>query len=408
MSSVAWLDTSPEEQRKVREMLSLFTQKDSLDELGIGSIRDALSNTLFPGTSTLHTRARYFLIVPWCYLKAASRASTPQQVHDIAQGYERDVARTLKRTHPEEVGLIGARAGERVKTLPSSMFWAGLIRWGVLQRNVDPLRLISKALPVEDTDELVQRRTTDWHPSLPPAPHGFPWELENGLTLTHEEATWLRDRIMASTEGSLLARLAEDLDPLDENSEAPWTDSKVHRLAGDSRELEHARRFSTLIFGASRLYNLLIAEAYVAAGYNRALTSTDIYEQQYDEWLASIADEPDLIDGWDLQEFWRTVRLMNPRVTNRTQAFVEHWATLVRHGHAVSALDAGSRARRLIANREQSLKRSQSRLTNRKLLGMWGGGSMSLALNFRWPQVRRVLTDIQQGVVAGEVTHAGT
>jgi len=25
---------------------------------------------MFPGTSTVQTRAKYFLLVPWCYLKA--------------------------------------------------------------------------------------------------------------------------------------------------------------------------------------------------------------------------------------------------------------------------------------------------------------------------------------------------
>lgn len=37
----------------------------TLDELGIGSIRDTFSDELFPGTSTIQTRARYFLFVPW-------------------------------------------------------------------------------------------------------------------------------------------------------------------------------------------------------------------------------------------------------------------------------------------------------------------------------------------------------
>lgn len=70
-SSIAWLDTSADEQRSVRDIIALFTQHESRDELGLGTIRDALSNRLFPGTSVLQTRARYFLIVPWCFQHAA-------------------------------------------------------------------------------------------------------------------------------------------------------------------------------------------------------------------------------------------------------------------------------------------------------------------------------------------------
>ncbi|MGH3706350.1 MAG: DUF6361 family protein, partial [Agromyces sp.] len=58
-STVAWLDTSTDEQRRVREVIALFSQQESRDELGIGQIRDALSDHLFPGTSVLQTRARY-------------------------------------------------------------------------------------------------------------------------------------------------------------------------------------------------------------------------------------------------------------------------------------------------------------------------------------------------------------
>lgn len=59
-STIAWLDTSADEQRRVREMIALFAQQESRDELGIGQIRDTISELLFPGTSVLQTRARYF------------------------------------------------------------------------------------------------------------------------------------------------------------------------------------------------------------------------------------------------------------------------------------------------------------------------------------------------------------
>lgn len=53
----------------MQEVIELFREHDTVDELGIGSIRDAFSNLLFPGTSVLHTRARYFLFIPWIYLE---------------------------------------------------------------------------------------------------------------------------------------------------------------------------------------------------------------------------------------------------------------------------------------------------------------------------------------------------
>ena len=43
----------------------MFSQAESRDELGLGQISNALSDTLFPGTSVLLTRARYLLFIPW-------------------------------------------------------------------------------------------------------------------------------------------------------------------------------------------------------------------------------------------------------------------------------------------------------------------------------------------------------
>ncbi len=59
-SSLSWIDNDKEARGKVLELLSHFNEKDSRDELGIGSIRDRISDLLFPGTSTIQTRLRYF------------------------------------------------------------------------------------------------------------------------------------------------------------------------------------------------------------------------------------------------------------------------------------------------------------------------------------------------------------
>ncbi|MFE9182741.1 DUF6361 family protein [Micromonospora haikouensis] len=61
-SRLSWLDTSREDQQRMRELLKLFSDTESRDELGIGQVRDAFSDLLFPGTSVLQNRARYLLI----------------------------------------------------------------------------------------------------------------------------------------------------------------------------------------------------------------------------------------------------------------------------------------------------------------------------------------------------------
>jgi len=55
---------------------------------------------------------------------------------------------------------------------------------------------------------------------------------------------------------------------------------------------------------------------------------------------------------------------------------VNQWMAAVLDGSAKLALtDPQRRLRQLVANREQSIKRAQSRLTNTKLLATWSGAS---------------------------------
>jgi len=66
-SSFGWLDYDEASRQRMRELVGLFQEPGSIDELGLGRIRDAFSDRFFPGTSVLWRRARYLFFVPWVY-----------------------------------------------------------------------------------------------------------------------------------------------------------------------------------------------------------------------------------------------------------------------------------------------------------------------------------------------------
>ena len=66
-SSLTWIDHDAAARERSLRILALFQEKESRDELGLGGIRDAFADRLFPGTSTIQTRLRYMLFVPWIY-----------------------------------------------------------------------------------------------------------------------------------------------------------------------------------------------------------------------------------------------------------------------------------------------------------------------------------------------------
>ena len=71
MSALAWIDFDQTDRDRARRIMDLFGIAEARDELGLGSIRDALSDLMFPGTSTIQTRLRYMLFVPWLYRMTA-------------------------------------------------------------------------------------------------------------------------------------------------------------------------------------------------------------------------------------------------------------------------------------------------------------------------------------------------
>lgn len=394
-AAIAWLDTSPEEQRRVRELIAMFAQNESRDELGIGQIRDAFSNALFPGTSVIQTRARYFLFVPWIYRDGMRLGYSGQRLKAWADRQERRLIEALRNTGAVD-GLIGRLAGPAVKVLPSTIYWSGLIRYGILTRDTAPDQLTVPAADAE-ADELALRVAGDWNPTLPAAPHGFPSQEAVSFEMPPAEAIWLTEQISKNAGDTLLAHLLTAAPMPDPGSSAPWNDSACATApASISGQLMHARLFSLAMHGAALLYNLLIGERYKASGHTRVSEPVADYRERMERWAQECADARHQLASWDRQDMWDLVLRANPRVSPATHRFVNTWLDAVAAGPDVGIADQ-SDLRALIAGREQQQKKAQSRLVNGRLLRTWSGASGSAPLIYRWRQVRRIVTDIREG-----------
>lgn len=398
-ASVSWLDTSADEQRRVRELITMLAQSESRDELGIGQIRDAFSDGLFPGMSTVHTRARYFLFVPWLYTLGA-KTRRGAKLNAWADNQERRLIGALKdQGIGAGEGLIGRVAGASVKTLPSAIYWAALGRYGILTRDAAPemLGLITPGPAAGPDDELALRSTQDWHPTLPAPPSGFPDAVEGGMALRPEEATWLRERILESAPGTLLAHLLADGTALSEEDSPPWFDRACLAAEGlPATLLQHGRLFSLALEGAALLYNLLIAEKYESAGHNVRDQPVDQYREWLNSWTRDCESDAALLVAWDRDKLWDLVRGLNPRVGVPTRVFVDAWLDAVVTGRTGGAAE-DMELRALVENRERRQKGTQSRLVNERLLRTWSGASGTSRLVYRWGTVRRIVADVREG-----------
>ncbi len=397
VSSLAWLDTSPEEQHRIREMIALFTKPGTLDELGIGQIRDAFSDALFPGTSTLHTRARYFLLTPWAFMHETEKASDSEDLVRRARGIELKLVETLNRMEGQH-GVFGSRAGRQVKTLPSEAYWGGLQRLNILLRNVGRNQLSVGKRSENEADERYSRAERDWSSTIPPIPDGFPNELDDGLDLPKAEAEWLSERIFKSIPDTLLAHLVRANTPIANTTRYPWQDEACLSAPAPASELlHHARLFSLAMLGATRLYHALLATKSEALGAGIEPGYASRFRDAFDNWVRDAQADQHRLEEWSLDDFWRTTMGLNSRVTPRTKGFVTDWVRSVQDGTAATALE-NDHIHSLIENREVVTKGRLARLRNDEMLARWQGRPGGPGLDYRWNNIKTFVTDIHQGL----------
>lgn len=403
-SGFTWLDFSERERRQALDVLDLFREQDTRDELGIGTVRDALADLLFPGTSTIQTRARYFLFIPWIYLDLERRRVRTDAVAKAARSDEIKLIYALDASSDRQ-GIIGVEARDKLKRLPSSVYWQGLGRWGIrlfpgsqdqYHRSLDGF--YRRALQQEDEEE---PEPGNWHRGLPPRPEGFPRSAT--FQLSTGEAAYLRDRIMAACSGSLFAHLIDNEAGSDPDAGFPWE----HRLAPKlpprlATQLAHAHNFSQVMNGAALLYNLMLAEL-------ERSQLVPAYWERLQTWHAQLAARAGELAGWNRIRFWELLGSQGARIPLQTRTFVESWAERTIGGLAASEtaddLIRDGRVRTQMVARESALKGPLARLTSKHARELWQGESGTAPLSFRWPTARAFIADIHAGLYGG-VGHA--
>jgi hypothetical protein len=405
-SLLAWVDHDAKARERTLRILALFRQKDSRDELGLGTVRDSFSDQLFPGTSTIQTRLRYMLFVPWIYRLLEERQAPAKTFASQAERLERELIQPLMDSD-DQAGVFGRTAGKWIKRLPSSVYWAGLGVWGIrltpfsqdeyhkrvedayLRRN--KLKGLEKEAKARGDDLDVDERmaAVNWHPRLPAPPEDFPSKAN--FALSREEAEFIQDRIQAACPGSLLAFLALKCEPAD--TLAPWQHPDYGRFSEEHKELlDHARLFSEVMHGAALSYNVQLSKL------RNQEDLVSIHQRSFDNWAANLPLKE--IGSWKLKRLWELTMGHGHAITPQTRFFIEQWV-----GHALRSpgnLLSKAEALELIERREIRLKGPRSRFKNQKALEQWGGASGVSRFNYRWPNVKSLLFDLRQAMSRGE------
>lgn len=384
-----WLDHRQEDAERVRQALAALEDQGMVDPFGFGIIRDAFSEMLFPGTSTIQTRARYFLLVPWVFNRLDEDGVEARAAASRTRRMELDLIQSLLRGGDDREGIIGRRSWPNTKQLPSLVYWGGLGTWRIR-------RFVGTRYEYFQT--LDRRRVAGdnelgalWHPMLPSAPEDL-FEATS-LDLAVDEAEFLRDQILAAAGDSFLAVLVRD-GSLDESADTPWEHPQAHTAKGEIPvQIRHAKLFAVATWGAGLLYNdqlsmLLQRDGLQGLGID--------FRARMDDWFDQMDRHEREFADWNREEFWFLVRRESTSVPNGLVSFVDWWLDRVL-ADPRAVLDDEDVPRRL-AVREASIKGARSKLANqgaRERSASAQGYKMQL---FRWPKVDRIVADIQEGL----------
>ena len=416
MSPIGWIDFSSEHREKVRTVIDLLSAPGVVDELGIGVVRDSFADRMFPGISTIQTRAKYFTLTALLvrdYQMTERSKRNPRTFERYLEDEEKACRISLVNRHGvgrQNLGIIGGSFGSRadrdVVRRPSSVYWNGLRLFGFISprhlslaefgRRLSDQRRQLRAL----LEETKQERGDDPDAENPGMKLGVlvpevgsDYRENLSIELTREEAAFLRDRITTCQGDSLIGQILRDDRFMDqvlvlketatfyEFSELPF----IHGLKSQElkRAVQHARDFWRIMYGAHIRYNCLLQES----GFGTTGLKAE-FEEEWERWRETIRDFP---AQWDSSFMWALVQQHGSQPKPHTRNFIQNWIEQAQAGAGNLRL-----CNELVRNQERLNKGSRARLRpgNQEAVNGWIGLNR---VEYRLPQVIRLVRDIREG-----------
>ena len=383
MIKVGWIDFSSKDRKKAMDIIDLMKENAAVDELGIGVVRDRLADLLFPGTSTIQTRAKYFFIVPWCMIEAEKNFKNKVDYLKRLNNIETDVIKALIKNEPSNTtGIIGKDSIGTLKRKPSEIYWNALRTYNIMPFNISRNQYISsiktnKNHEVEEGDDkdsnYLDNDDIRWN--IIKAEKN--WKDNLTLSLTKEESEFLKEKISRHNRNSLYSYIIN-------NQDISLEDEDIYDLTFKNTlpeivksDLDLALNFGKVIHGAHIRYNIILRQ--------KNLVETEDYEEQWNQWCNEMSQF-----NWDKFNIDRIYEFA--QTTKGTKEFIEGWFKATRE---LDNINLGQ-LDKMIEAREYSLKGQRAKLKNYGNVDVskWVGLGM---LEYRWRNVKTLVKDIKDG-----------
>lgn len=385
---IGWVDFSKEQRGKVLSVLKLLSEPGALDELGIGIIRDGFADILFPGTSTIQTRAKYLFVVPYIMLEVEKhKGIKPHEFLSLLDQKEVDLIDILDKDGAE--GVIGVEAREKLKRKPSSIYWNALKTYGIFANQGLTLSEYAKAFcAARDNKQKIRNAGNNNRNSEEASDDAdgvdgiynfwrIPVPTQNwreGLTidLSQEEAAFLKQKIitMPNTKDSLMALVLRE-NRSDFCEYASFND--LNTLIPAMPEMMKddyimARDFAKFIYGAQIRYNVIFTK-----GQD---------EEVLEAWASWKNDTPQI----ELERMFARLDVRNLNLRHFLKAYQN------------TLSDEGELDKLIIAREKQLKGASRSKLINENMY-QYDGKLINMGkLYYRFYNTQRIIRDIFEGL----------
>ena len=388
---LGWIDFSKDERNKVLNVIHLLDEPGAVDELGIGAVRDAFADLFFPGTSTVQTRAKYFLIVPYVLMEAGSGkyGSDLNTILRKIDNEERSCRDILIKTSND--GVIGSLVPRSwVLRTPSNIYWNGIKRMGIFKEDLSVKeyihqsiiqRSLKKAKEYGNREKDAEENEKDdidagditsiqfW--SLGDTYHSN-WREKLTIELLPEEAAFLKSQIITNQRSSLFAFILKNNISLDKyGSFGALSEDIKDAVDPDLRYMMGlANDLNNLVSIITTRYNLIVFD-----GQN---------ERARENW-AVLSKDLKRRSEVDLKAIFNRLSIRNVKLKT----------FLLRIQEAIQAGDIAV-VDDLIVKREVSLKGAKRAKTSR--VGEYKEQSVSWIgidiLDYRYTPAKRIIKDI--------------
>lgn len=401
---IGFVNFNTEEKKRVAKMMQLLQESEAIEELGIGRVRDHFSNTLFPGTSTLQHHAKYFVVMPSLYYHTAFKSRKFQNLAEVSRYIkeaEVQITRQMAKwdnnqINTTETGITGINTlkdalndyNKYVKYDPAYIYGSGLARYGIIP-DTGVERLIMElnkkhfadphnkgALKSEDTTEDAGDLTGDKQVIKT---CGESYDFFNGktmsLALTEKEASFMKDRIHSSCDGTMLAYLIDSKYELPERIGYFEIEELLSEL--DPKVVNIYKKsvlFSKLMHLIDWRFNYSYFDSF--GNTDEAEVCKDEYEKLLVEYKEVILNEGAFKALFD---YTRSIDMM-------LTEFCEACYKAIIGGEP-------TRVDQLVKAREHTVKRERSKIGNSAYKNQ--GRGKPLPNTFRWETVRTMVNEIR-------------